>query len=237
MMHSRLASPRLSGLMVLLFSFSLLAGCVATPGPDGGETDETRAAPEPWEPRAEARRRYIELVERAQENFEQVDVAEMRAAFVQTRLYQPYAGAEQQLADAMFDALDDERMERALSLAGRILQDNYVSLDAHYVAREVYEERGDDRRHRRHDHLLRDLFNLIQASGDGNGPETAFEVISTREMRSFLALYGLELIDSEFSVDVDRAYDKARVHNPATDEEFVLWFDVTPQWRRGFDGF
>lgn len=232
MMHSRLSS-----LLVLLFSLGLLAGCATTPGADGGETDETQAAPEPWQPRAEARQRYIELVERAQENFEQVDVGEMRAAFIQTRFYQPYAGAEQQLVDAMFDALEDDRMERALSLAGRILQDNYVSLDAHYVAREVYEERGDDHRRRRHDHLLRDLFNTIQGTGDGNGPETAFEVISTREMRSFLALYGLELVDSEFSVDVDQAYDQAQVRNPATDEELVLWFDVTPQWRRGFDGF
>lgn len=237
MMYFRSASPRLSRLMVLLFSFSLLAGCVTTPGTDGGETDETQVAPEPWEPRAEARRRYIELVESAQENFEQVDVAEMRAAFIQTRFYQPYAGAEQQFAEAMFEALDNERMDRALSLAGRILQDNYVSLDAHYVAREVYEERDDARRRRRHDHLLRDLFDAIQATGDGSGPETAFEVISTREMHSFLALYGLELIDTEFSVEVDRAYDQARVQNPATDEEFVLWFDVTPQWRRGFDGF
>lgn len=232
MMH-----PRTPHLLVLLISLGLFAGCAATPDADDDDSDNTQAAPEPWQPRAESRRRYIELVESAQENFEQVDVSELRSAFIETHFYQPYAGAEQQLSEAMFEALDDERMDRALSLAGQILQENYVSLDAHYVAREVYKERGDDRRRRRHDHLLRDLFDTIQGSGDGDGSKTAFEVISTREMHSFLALYGLDLVDTEFTVDGDRAYDQARVRNPATDKEFVLWFDVTPQWRRGFDGF
>ncbi len=190
-----------------------------------------------WHPDPMAEARYVELVELAQHSARDVDYAELRDVYVRTPYYQPYAGAEQQFSQAMFEALDDGRHQRALALASRILQENYVSLDAHYVARQVYAARGDQRRHQRHDYILRALFAAIRDSGSGESRRAAFQVISSREIQSFVALYGLNLIDSELEADEIGTHDRVTARDPDSNEEFELWFDISTQWRRGFDGF
>ena len=216
----------------------LLAGC-AGPGPEGVDSQPEPPASEDagWVPDQAATEQYIEQVELAQQDHEAVDYAELRSLFAQTPFYQPYAGAEQQFSDSMFQALERGRHSDALNLAGRILQENYVSLDAHYVARAVYTQRGDQRRRQRHDHALRALFTAIRDSGDGQSRGSAFSVISTRELQSFVSLYGLELLDSELEADELGTHDRVVVRDPASEEEYELWFDISRQWQRGFDGF
>lgn len=216
-------------------AFLLLVAC-AGPQPET-EQESGPPAPEDWQPSESAQERYVALVEQAQSDHEAVDYDKLRDLYVQTRFYQPYAGAEQQFADAMLRALERERHGEALSLAGRILRENYVSLDAHYAARAVYAARDDERRRRRHDYILQALFDSIEASGDGESQASAYEVISTRELQSFISLYGLELVDSEFQADELGAFDRAVVRDPDSGDETAVWFDVSSQWRRGFSGF
>lgn len=223
----------------LLSLFVLLAGLLACASPPTQpEEEETApATPELWSPDPAAESRYIELVEAAQSDPEAVDYAEMRELYIRTRFYQPYAGGEQQFSEGMFRALDAGQDRDALNLATRILQENYVSLDAHYVARQVYANRGDSRRRDRHDHALRALFRAVRDSGDGESRASAYRVISTQELATFVSLYGLDLIENEFTVDELGPFDRVVARDPRRDREFELWFDITPQWTRGFDGF
>ncbi|MCP1728182.1 hypothetical protein J2T60_002182 [Natronospira proteinivora] len=235
MPNSQSAQPGHRGLIPWLLAALLLTAC-ATPGPEVEEAavDREQAA---WVPDPAAAEGYIERVEQAQQDHEAVDYAELRTLFVKTSFYQPYAGAEQQFSDTMFQALDAGRYGDALRLAGRILEENYVSLDAHYVARAVYAQRGDQRRRERHDHVLRALFSAIRESGDGESRASAFSVISTRELQSFVSLFGLELLDSDLEADELGTHDRVVVRDPDNDQEYELWFDISSQWQRGFDGF
>lgn len=228
---------RLDRLQWLLAAL-MLAGVAACASPPVQPDEEPEAAPpELWAPDPAAEHRYIELVESAQSDPQAVDYAEMRELYTRTRFYQPYAGGEQQFSEAMFRALDGGRDNDALHLATRILQENYVSLDAHYVARQVYANRGDTRRRDRHDHTLRALFQAIRNSGDGESRASAYRVISSHELATFVSLYGLDLIENELSVDELGPFDRVVARDPRRDRQFELWFDITPQWTRGFDGF
>jgi len=223
-------------LLGLIALIALIQAC-AGPTPTADEEGEAPAAEVEWVPDPEATERYISKVESAQSDHESVDYGLMRELFVQTLFYQPYAGAEQQFSEAMFESLERNQDRDALRLAGRILEENYTSLDAHYVARTVYAQRGDQRRRDRHDHILRALFESIRNSGDGDSRGSAFQVISTRELQTFISLYGLTLVDSDLEADELGTHDRVLVRDPDTDEEFELWFDISHQWRRGFDGF
>jgi len=233
--HLFLKRPQLRWPLIAVCLF--MTACASAPeAPEAGETDPPPAA-QPWQPDADAQTRYIELVEQAQSDHASVDYEELRELYVRTLYYQPYAGAEQQFSDAMFESLERGRLDHALQLAGRILEENYVSLDAHYVARQVYADRGDERRRARHDYMLRALFQAIRDSGDGEGRGSAYQVISTREVQTFIALYGLDVMESDLEADELGTHDRIVVRDPLTDEQHELWFDISAQWHRGFDGF
>ncbi|MDQ2069770.1 DUF4919 domain-containing protein [Natronospira bacteriovora] len=224
-------------LLILAFLVTALGACATpTAAPEDTEASEPAVA-EIWQPDPAAEARYIELVETAQRDPGAVDFAELRELYIRTHFYQPYAGAEQQFSAGMFRALENRRDGEALNLAARILEENYVSLDAHYVARQVYANRGDQRRRDRHDQTLRALFQVIRASGDGESRATAYRVISSQELNTFISLYGLDMIENELAVDELGPFDRVVAHDPRRDREFEIWFDITPQWTRGFDGF
>ncbi len=207
---------------------ALLAGC-ATMETEPEEPEITEAA-------IDAQNRYIELVEKAQGDYASVDYAEMRELYTRTGFYRPYGGREARLVDRMHEALERGDENEALDLAGRILQHNYVSLEAHYVAWRAYEAMDDSRRAERHHHVLRALFDAIAESGDGDARSSAFHVISPREMQAFLALYNLDPLGSEVHADELGSHDRVTVYDPEEDEEFELWFDISIPTNMGLDG-
>lgn len=217
---------------VLLGGGFALSGC-AMLTPDEAAEEEAAAEEDPGAEAEAAMEEYIAMVERAQQEPEAVDYGELRQLYIQTPFYQPYAGREQRLADRMFEAHEQGLQDEALELAGSILQHNYVSLEAHYVAARIYEERGDTRRAERHRHALRSLFEAIRATGDGESRARAFQVISAREQQAFLSLYNLQPLGSELHQDELGSHDEVTVLDPDSEEEFSLWFDVSLPTNRG----
>lgn len=224
-------------LLILLLGVGVwLNGCALLAPEDEADEEAEEVAPDTAAEREEAMEDYIAMVERAQEEPEAVDYAELRRRYIETPFYQPYAGREQRLADRMLTAYEEGQQEEAMELAASILQHNYVSLEAHYVVARIYEERGDARRAERHQHALHALFDAIRATGDGESRSRAFQVISTREQQAFLSLYNLQPLGSELHQDELGSHDEVTVLDPDSDEEFELWFDVTLPTNQGMDG-
>jgi hypothetical protein len=217
-------------LTLLWLALLILSACQVTP-PEPAP-DEPLA----WRPDPAAESRYRVLVEQAQRNPRAVDFRELREVYTRTRWYQPYGGPEHSFGQRAFEALEAGRFARALEFADRILEHNFVSLNAHYVAREACQAQGMEDEAAWHDYTLRGLFESIRASGDGMAPESAFWVVSTSEIKAFLELYNLELIEDEFMVTELGPFDRMDVRQRDTGERFRLYFDIRAQWERGFHG-
>lgn len=173
---------------------------------------------------------YAVLVEKVRLTPRQEDLRSLREAYVRTSLYAPYDGREEAEADLAFEALDDGDLERCRREASRLLDHNYTSLYGHFGAMVCNRKDGRTAKADFHEDVAGGLIDVIRATGDGNSHATAFSAISTAEIRAFLTLQGLEVLDQNLSQDGDRWYDIMSVRDPATGREFPLYFDITLPW-------
>ncbi|MFN2378465.1 MAG: hypothetical protein ABR538_18190 [Candidatus Binatia bacterium] len=173
---------------------------------------------------------YAVLVERVAITPRQEDLRALREAYVRTSRYTPYDGREEAEADLVFDALDDGDLERCRLEAFRLLDHNYTSLYGHFGAMVCNRKDGRTAEADFHEDVAGGLLDVIRATGDGKSHATAFSAISTAEIRAFLTLQGLEVLDQNLSQNGDRWFDIMSVRDPATGKEFPLYFDITLPW-------
>lgn len=161
---------------------------------------------------------------------------ELREVYVYTSHYKPYSGQEFTLSQAMFMAMDKEQWDECQTQANSILDDNYISLYAHYGAMVCALQAGNMRLGEYHKYALDGLINAIWDSGDGKSPQSAFYCTSTPELQAFIFLHGLEILTQALIHHDDRSYDLMGVRDPERDEQFSLYFDISAQFTRGFTG-
>lgn len=199
-----------------------LAACSAT--------RETAPPPAAVASNPEHDEEYLLLVGRIRAAPRQEDLHALREAYVRTSRYAPYDGREEAEADLTFDALDDGDLERCRLEASRLLEHNYTSLYGHFGAMVCNRKDGRTAEADFHEDVAGGLIDVIRATGDGNSHATAFSAISTAEIRAFLTLQGLEVLDQNLSQDGDHWFDVMSVRDPATGKEFPLYFDITLPW-------
>ncbi len=212
---------------VLIFvSAILLSACATKPG------REIPGAPD----NSAANALYEELVESIKTRDNPADFAEIRRIYIHTDKYKPYFGPEMSLSKTMFNALQAENWDQCIESSEQILNDNFISLNAHYGAMVCFYKSEKADKGEKHRSILDGLLDAIRVSGDGRSAQTAFYSTSTAELRAFLQLQGLEIVDQALVHDQGRAFDLMGVRDPQSGEEFSLYFDITAQWARGFKG-
>lgn len=120
-----------------------------------------------------------------------IDFQAIRYAYAESPEYSPYANGGG--AGEALKALNEKNFDKAIAEAQKVLDTNYLSIDAHYVMAWAYKERGDEQKHAFHLAVYRGLRDSIARSGDGKTPATAFVVISVAEEYTFLGMAGLSV--------------------------------------------
>jgi hypothetical protein len=85
----------------------------------------------------------------------------------------------------------------------------------------------------RHRYMVEGLMASIESSGDGKTQNTAYQTITTSELRGFVRLKGLQVLDQSIVYDNRGIYDKMRVRDPESGDEYPLFFDVSQQFVNG----
>lgn len=168
---------------------------------------------------------YQTLVTKVKNGDTNVDFKALRIAYSQTPQYNPYS--EDENMPLMLQALNDKAYPKALEYARKINEKNFTDLDAHFGARMACREMGDKACYDSHHATLANLIDSIMNSGDGTTPQSALQVITTREEYIILKVLNLQPKQQKLQQINDKAYDVFEVSDSRNNETFALFFDVT----------
>jgi hypothetical protein len=168
---------------------------------------------------------YRTLLTRVKDFDRSVDFKALRLSYTKTEDYNPYR-SDDSSRNAMLMALKEKEYKKVIEHAQAILQKNYVDIDAHFVSTIAYRELGDQKKQEFHDFVARGLIDSIMDSGDGQSPETAFQVIDTKEEYVILAVLGLAAKKQKLLHIGGHAYDQFEVADRKTGQTGELYFNV-----------
>lgn len=168
---------------------------------------------------------YPAMLDKVKNGDANVDFRTLRIAYTQTPLYNPYV--EDDNTALMFQALNEKAYPKALEYAQKIQEKNFADLDAHFGARMACREMGDQACYNSHHTILTKLIGSIMNSGDGAAPESALQVITTREEYIILNVLQLQPQQQKLQHLGKKAYDVFEVLDPKSNQTLVLYFDVT----------
>jgi Domain of unknown function (DUF4919) len=169
---------------------------------------------------------YDALVARLKGGDTAVDFAALREAYAKSAHYDPYNETAKQLKATLFDAFAAKDCARTTETAAKILDANYVNIDAHLIADHCYRQLGDAVRADFHQTVARGLLGAIADTGDGQSPETAFVVIAIEEEYSFLHAQGFEVADQALVNHAGHRIDRIEATETDTGDAAVVFFDV-----------
>ncbi|WP_295801285.1 DUF4919 domain-containing protein [uncultured Microbulbifer sp.] len=209
----------------LLLCAALLAACAGQGGDTAGSgADTVLRQPEDSE--------YRRLLVEAQQLSFTLDFNRLREAFVKSSEYNPYGGVKLKWLPEAYKSVEEGDFDACLQNVGKVLEYNYMSLEAHMIGVVCSGQKGAFEQEDRHRYMVEGLMNSIENSGDGRSQESAFTTISTSELRGFVRLKGLQVLDQSIVYDKQGIYDKMQVRDPESGDEYALYFNVSQQFVR-----
>jgi hypothetical protein len=167
--------------------------------------------------------RYETLLAKVKQGDLTIDFAAFRLAYTKTKDFSGYGGLDRRAA---FEALNKNDFAKALQLAEKELEKNFVDINAHYIALIANRETGQAEKAERHRTLFLKLLESIEKSGNGKTPETAYVVISTAEEYVLLSYQGYQVTSQALIREKGHTYDKMSVVNPKTNEKAEFYFQI-----------
>lgn len=205
----------------LLLSFSVLFSACGTqaPQPEPGKTYPLVYASE-----------YRRLLAQAQQLSFTLDFDELRHAFTESSEYNPHGGGKLAGLAEAYGSVEKAEFGECLKHVDRVLSENYMSLEAHMIGVLCSGQQADFSREDRHRYMVEGLMESIESSGDGKSESSAYRTISTSELRGFVRLKGLQVLDQSIVYDDLGIYDKMQVRDPESGDEYPLFFNVSQQF-------
>ncbi|WP_428818376.1 DUF4919 domain-containing protein [Microbulbifer sp. MCCC 1A16149] len=179
---------------------------------------------------------YRQLLREAYQLSFTLDFDRLRKAYVQSPEYNPYGGMKLEGLPEAYSSVEQADFDDCLHNVDKVLKTNYMSLEAHMIGVVCSGQAGEFEREDQHRYMVEGLMTSIENSGDGKSQESAFLTISTSELRGFVRLKGLQVLDQSIVYDKQGIYDKMQVRDPESGEEYPLFFDVSQQFARGSGG-
>ena len=216
---STLSSAYSSAVEMTTKAFSMLRPSPAPPQKLEEETPKQGARPKP------SAARYRELLEKLKKGERDVDFTELRMSYTETEDYSPYGG-DDDARGAMFSALKAGKWDDALNHSAKILEKNYVDINAHLASLAANARKGDTAKADFHKFVLHGLVDSVRGGGDGRSMEKAFVVISTDEEYALLNLLGLRTTSQALLSGGGHAYDKLAAVDPETNQTYDFYFQI-----------
>ena len=170
---------------------------------------------------------YEDLLQAAKLNPDFTDFKELRLAYTKSPEYTPHSDIPQiELRKSAYNALNQEDLQMAINLANRMLELNYLDIDAHLIAATSCGKIGDETRSTYHWRFTKGLLGSILQSGDGQSCQTAFTVINAAEEYNVLSFLGAELISQSLIEFEGHFFDLHQIHDIKSDRPAKIYFNI-----------
>src|SRR5262249_26055283 len=127
---------------------------------------------------------------------------------------------------AMHDAFNAHDCAKVLPAAEKILESEFVDIEAHLLAARCYEDDRAADKASYHRAVAKGLMDSIVATGDGKSPKTAFIVIAVDEEYAVLAALRWRLVTQSLVDEDGHSYDRMDVKSATSEETAVLFFQI-----------
>lgn len=127
---------------------------------------------------------------------------------------------------AMFQALNAKDFPAALKHAETVLANEYINMNAHFVAFVANREMGSADQAEFHHTVFRGLIDSIRNSGDGKSTKTAWVVVSVDEEYVLLRVLGFRPSGQSLVEENGHSYDVMKVKNAEDGAEQTFYFNV-----------
>lgn len=154
-----------------------------------------------------------------------IDYARLRISYMDSPEYKAAkdtSGPEK----AMFGELDKKDYPAALKDAEKVLDSEFVNIDAHYVALVSNREMGAAEKAEFHRTVFHGLIDSILHSGDGKSMEKAWVVINVHEEYVVLRALGFRPGEQSLMHKDGHSYDVMKVKNTEDGTEQTFYFNV-----------
>ncbi len=168
---------------------------------------------------------YADLSAKLKNGDTKIDFLALRMAYTETKEYSPY-GTGSDETRPMFKAFGDKKYKDALKLADKILKENYVEMNAHYISSLANDALGDKEKAAFHKAVFLGLINSIIGGKDGKSAKTAYEVISVPEEFVVVNTLGWQRGDQALATEDGHKFDVLTVKNPKTNETVKMYFNI-----------
>ena len=168
--------------------------------------------------------KYQTLLARLKQGDRTVDFLEIRRAYADSPQYT--GGYDTDESKAMFSALRKGDFTETLKLSKKILENNYLDIDAHQAAYLANKQLHIEAEADFHHYISHGLIDAILQSGDCKTQETACEVLSTHEEYIVLQILGLRPNKQSLVHSGKHSYDVLEAVNPKTQEKVTFYFNI-----------
>ena len=155
---------------------------------------------------SDANDRYLALLHAARSGHGPVDWQALRVAYAGSDAFDLDDLGTATARRGMFQALKDENDATALSYARKIIDKNYVDIDAHRVAALAYKALDDDDSAAREQDIAAGLMKSVM-TGDGQSAKTAFTVITVHEEYAVIHALGRDVTRQALISEGGHSYD------------------------------
>ncbi len=154
----------------------------------------------------EANDHYLALLHTAKSGHGPVDWQALRIAYAGSDAFDAQDLGTASARRGMFQALNDENDATALSYARKIIDKNYVDIDAHRVAALAYKALDDDDSAAIEQNIAAGLIKSVM-TGDGQTARTAFTVITEHEEYAVIHALGRDVTRQALINEGGHSYD------------------------------
>jgi hypothetical protein len=170
-----------------------------------------------------AQARYDALLERVKKDDTAVDLAELREAFAGTPAYRARMMAFYQ---ALWTPLNRGDFPGALQVAEKVLEGNYVEINAHMVASVAQQQLGNVARAQHHRNIASGLLKVVMSVGDGASADTPWHVIDISEEYAVMRALNLSIQSQALAMKDGHSLDVLQVVDMKSKQPLTLYFNV-----------
>lgn len=219
-------SIKLSLLFALVFGLSL---SVFGQKPDPVKDDANKAS-EATQTKAPTSADYDALLAKLKGGDTSIDFGKLRMAFTATKMYS-YSGSDDDERNKMLKLLADKDYKKALKTAEKMLDDDYVNANAHYVAFISNKELKNNEKAEFHKAVLFGLLNSVKGSNDGFSAKSPFYVITIEEEYAVIRFLGYRFVSQSLQHLDGHTFDVFDVTDAKSGQKTKLYFNIDPIWK------
>lgn len=165
---------------------------------------------------------YDDLLAKLKKGDTSINFAKMRLAYTETKDYKPYGGGEDR--GEMYKAFNEGDDKKALSVATKMLETNYVEIAAHFIAWKANEQLGDKTAAATHQKIYNGLLAAIKEN-DGLSEKTAMISIGIAEQYFVMGQMGFTR-ESKALVQKDGSIFDVHTSTNAAKESRKFYFNI-----------